>query len=129
MNSLDTNVILRYLLNDIPKQSLASKQIITGSAVYLTDVVAVEIVFVLERVIGVERVDIVRLLKAFLSLPTVVYNYYFLDQVLDLYDAKKSLSIVDCYAAIEAKVYRNSLLTFDQSLVKHGGSHVKQLQH
>ena len=127
MNSLDTNVALRYLLNDVPEQSIKSKNVITGSASYITDVVAVEIVFVLERVIGVGRPDIVKLVKSFLSLPNLIYNDYFLDQTLDLYVANKTLSIVDCYAATEAKVYGNSLVTFDKELVKHGGNHVKEL--
>ena len=127
MNSLDTNVVLRYLLNDVPEQSNKSKDVITRSAAYITDVVAAEIVFVLERVIGMERSDIVKLVKAFLSLPNLIYNDYFLDQTLDLYGASKTLSIVDCYAATEAEVYGNKLVTFDRALVKHGGSHVKEL--
>lgn len=65
MNSLDTNVVLRYLLNDIPEQSIKSKNVITGSASYITDVVAAEIVFVLDRVVGMERSDIVKLVKSF----------------------------------------------------------------
>lgn len=111
MNSLDANVVLRYLLNDVLEQSLKSKSIITGSASYVTDVVAVEIIFVLERVIGMKRPDIVMLFKTFLSLPNLVYNDYFLDQAIDLYGAKNNLSIVDCYAATEAKMYGNSLIT------------------
>ena len=127
MNSLDTNVVLRYLLNDIPEQSIKSKSVITGSASYITDVVAVEIVFVLERVIGLERSDIVKLIKSFLNLPNLIYNDYFLDQSIDLFGANKTLSIVDCYAATEAKVYNNSLVTFDKELVKRGGGHVEEL--
>jgi len=126
VNSLDANVVLRYLLNDVPEQSLKSKSIITGSASYVTDVVAVEIIFVLERVIGMKRPDIVMLFKTFLSLPNLVYNDYFLDQAIDLYGAKNNLSIVDCYAATEAKMYGNSLITFDKELVKQGGDHVRE---
>ncbi|HEY4964463.1 MAG TPA: PIN domain-containing protein [Candidatus Saccharimonadales bacterium] len=127
MNSLDTNVVLRYLLNDIPEQSAKSKAVITGSTSYITDVVAVEIVFVLERVIGMNRSDIVKLVKSFLSLPNLIYNDYFLDQSIDLYGANSSLSIVDSYAATEAKVYGNTLITFDKELVNRGGNHVKTL--
>jgi len=127
VNSLDTNVVLRYLLNDIPEQSLKSKAIITNSASYVTDVVVTETIFVLERVIGMNRSDIVRLVKTFLSLPNLIYNDYFLDQSIDLYGAKKTLSFVDCYAAIEAKVYGNSLVTFDKELIKYGGTHVTAL--
>jgi len=128
MNSLDTNVVLRYLLNDIPEQTIKSKAVITSTASYITDVVAVEIIFVLERVVGMERSDIVRLVKSFLSLPSLVYNVYFLEQSIDLYGKNKTLSIADCYAATEAKVYNNSLVTFDKELIKHGGSHVKDAE-
>ena len=126
MNSLDTNVVLRYLLDDIPEQTLKAKAVITGSASYVTDVVATETIFVLERVIGLDRSDILKLVKTFLSLPNLIYNDYFLDQTIDLYGAKNSLSFVDCYAATETKMYGNSLITFDKELVKHGGSHVRE---
>lgn len=124
MNSLDANVVLRYLLNDIPEQSLKSKAVITNSASYVTDVVITEIIFVLERVIDMDRIEIVKLVKAFLGLPNLICNDYFLDQSIDLYGRKKTLSFVDCYAAIEAEVYGNSLVTFDKELIKHGGAHV-----
>jgi predicted nucleic-acid-binding protein len=127
VNSLDTNVALRYLLNDTPEQSLKAKEVIVNSASYVTDAVAIEIIFVLEKVIGMERSDIVTLVKTFLSLPNLIYNDYFLDQAIDLYGANKGLSIVDCYAASEAKAYNNQLVTFDKRLVSQGGRHVSVL--
>ena len=127
MTSLDTNVVLRYFLNDIPEQSSKAKAVIVGSSVYVTDVVITEVVFVLERVIEMDRLDITRLVKTFLSLPNLIYNDYFIDQTTDLYGAQKSLSFVDCYAATEAKMYSNSLVTFDKQLAKHGGNHVREL--
>lgn len=126
MNSLDTNVVLRYLLDDIPGQTEKVKGIIANSACYITDVVTAEVIFVLEKALEVDRQDIVKLVKAFLSLPNIVYNDYFLDEAIDQYGAEGSLSIIDCYAATEAKVYNNSLFTFDKGLIKHGGSHVKE---
>lgn len=127
MNSLDTNVVLRFLLGDIPAQEDTAKQVIRSSTSYVTDVVLTEVVFVLERVIEMERVDIVRLVGAFLSLPNLVYNNYLLDDTLDLYGKKPSLSFVDCYAATETMVYKNTLYTFDKQLAKHGGNQVKEL--
>lgn len=127
MNSLDTNIILRYLLDDIPQHTLKAKAAIVYAPSYVTDVVVTETIFVLERVIGMDRADIVRLVQKFLGLPSLVYNDYFLDQAIELYGNKKSLSFVDCYAATEAQVYGNSLVTFDKDLAKHGGRHVREL--
>ena len=127
MNGLDTNVVLRYLLGDIPEQTTKARAVISSSASYVTDVVLTEVVFVLERVIGMERSDITRLVGTFLSLPKLVYNDYLLDDSLALYGKKRSLSFVDCYAATETKVYKNTLFTFDKQLAKRGGSQVKEL--
>lgn len=127
MNSFDTNVALRYLLNDIPEHTDKARTVIANSPCYVTDVVLTEIIYVLERVIEMERADIVQLIKAFLSLPNLIYNDYFLDQAIDLYGDKSALSFVDCYAATEAKVYNNDLVTFDKALARHGGSHVTSL--
>ncbi len=79
MNSLDTNIILRYLLNDVPEQTIKSKAVITGSSCYVTDVVVTETVFVLERVVGMERSDITVLIQKFLGLSNLLYNDYFLE--------------------------------------------------
>lgn len=127
MYSLDTNVLLRFLLDDIPEQTKKAKKIITSSRCYVTDVVITEAVFVLERVIEMKRSDIAKLVGKFLALPNIVYNDYFLDEVFDMYKAKPKLSFVDCYAAVEASVYENKLFTFDDNLAKHGGKHVKKL--
>jgi uncharacterized protein len=127
MNSLDTNVVLRCLLDDIPEQTEKTKQVISSSPSYVTDVVLTEVVFVLERVVGMERADIARLVSAFLSLPNFVYNDYLLDDTLDLYGKKPSLSFVDCYAETETRVYKNTLYTFDKQLAKHGGAQVREL--
>lgn len=127
MNSLDTNILLRFLLDDVPEQTAKAKKVIVETKCYVTDVVMTEVVFVLERVMGLSRQDIALLTQKFLDLPSIIYNDYFLDQVIDMYKSKPVLSFVDCYAAIEAKAYTNTLLTFDQDLAKHGGPHVKGL--
>lgn len=125
MNSLDTNLVIRYLLNDIPSQAARAKKIIVNSSVYVTDVVATEAIFVLEKAIRLDRSDVVMLVKAFLGLPNMVYNDYFLDTAIDIYAEHPALSFVDCYAAAEAKAYNNTLYTFDQKLARQGGQHVK----
>lgn len=126
MNSLDTNIVLRYLLDDVPEQTAKARLVIVDSACYVTDVVATEVVFVLERVIGMERSDIVKLVQAFLGLPNLVYADYLLDETFELYSKQPSLSFVDCYAAIEAKIYKNTLYTFDKQLTKNGGTQIRE---
>jgi len=127
MTSLDTNVVLRFLLNDVPAQTEKAAKIISKDKVYVTDVIAVETVYVLEKVIELSRQDIVSLVTGFLGFPNVVHNPYFLIDAISLYEHRSSLSIVDCYAAAEAKAYHNKLVTFDKRLANQGGKHVSGL--
>lgn len=127
MTSLDTNVVLRFLLDDAPEQTDKAARIITNSKVYVTDVVTVEVIYVLEKVIELSRQDIAKLVNGFLGFANVIHNPYFLLDAISLYENHPSLSIVDCYAATEAKAYNNKLVTFDKRLVNQGGSHVSSL--
>lgn len=125
--SLDTNVVLRFLLNDIPEQTIKATNVISKNKVYVTDVVVVEIIYVLEKVILLPRIDISKLVTDFLGFSNVIHNPYFLIESIELYERSPSLSIVDCYAAAEAKAYSNKLVTFDKRLSTQGGKHVTSL--
>ncbi len=127
MISLDTNVVLRFLLDDVPEQTQKAKNAISKNKVYVTDVVVVEIIYVLERVMLLPRKDIAKLVTAFLGFSNVVHNPHFLVESIELYERYPSLSIVDCYAAEEAKAYKNKLVTFDKRLSTQGGKHVTTL--
>jgi len=127
MTSLDTKVVLRFLLNDVPEQTEKAATIISKDKVYVTDVVAVEVVYVLEKVIELSRQDIVKLITDFLGFANIVSNPYFLLDAIVLYKRHPALSIVDCYATAEAKTYNNKLVTFDKSLITQGGNHVSGL--
>ncbi len=127
ITSLDTNVVLRFILDDVPEQTEKATEIITKNKVYVTDVVTVEVIYVLEKVIGLTRQDLTKLVTDFLGFSNVVHNPYFLLNAVSLYEHHPSLSIVDCYASAEAEAYNNKLVTFDQRLVSKGGKHVKAL--
>ena len=127
MLSLDTNVVLRFLLNDIPEQTEIATNTIENNKVYVTDVVVVEIIYVLEKVIELSRHDITKLVTSFLGFSNVVHNPYFLDDVIQFYEQHPALSVVDCYAAAESKAYKNELATFDKKLASQGGEQVRNL--
>lgn len=77
MISLDTNVVLRFLLGDVLEQTQKATEVITKNKVYVTDVVVIEVIYVLERVIGLSRQDITKLVTDFLGFSNVVHNPYF----------------------------------------------------
>lgn len=126
MISLDTNVVLRFLLDDVPAQTEKATRIIETHEVYVTDAVVIEVVFVLEKVMELPRRDIATLITGFLGFANVTYNTYFLLEAIQYYEHHPSLAIVDCCAAIEAKAFHNQLATFDKRLANQGGGHVFQ---
>ena len=126
MNSLDANVVLRYLLNDLPEQSKKARHLIASSQCYVSDVILTEVVFVLEKLSGFPRADIAVLLRRLISLKNVSCNEVLFDRAIELYMKKKQLSFPDCFIAVEASFSGDFVLTFDKDLIKHGGSHVKE---
>jgi len=125
--SLDTNVVLRFLLDDVSDQTKRATEVITKNKVYVTDFVTVEVIYVLEKVIELSRQDITKLMTDFLGFSNVVHNPYFLLNTISLYEHYPSLSIVDCYASAETEAYGNKLVTFDKRLANQGGKHVQEI--
>ena len=101
MNSLDTNIILRFLLRDIPDQAAKAIYTLTHARCYVTDVVITEVVYVLEKVYEAPRKEVALVLNSFLSFPNLVCNSDLLAEMIDLYQKQPSLSVIDCYAAVE----------------------------
>lgn len=124
MISLDANVILRFLLNDVPTQTAKAKILLSKPAIYVSDVVVSEVAFVLEKAMRFDRVYVGLLLKTLIALPNLTHNIRVLPDAITLFETKKSLSFVDCYAAIEAKIFGVKLYTFDRKLLTQGGAHV-----
>lgn len=123
MKSLDTNLILRYLLRDIADQAPLAVRVLTESSCYVTDSVFTETIFVLEKVYDLPRSGIAALMKGFLASANLTRSRY-LSDVIDLFEKRHSLSIIDCYAAVEAGHFGNQLVTFDKKLLKYGGDHI-----
>src|SRR5438046_2158128 len=98
MISLDANVILRFLLGDVTDQTDKATKIIEDHKVYVTDVVLVEVIYVLEKVYKLSRKDICELVIDFLGFSNVVHNPRFLLHAIALYKDHPKLSVVDCYA-------------------------------
>jgi len=124
MISVDANIILRFLLNDVPAQTLSARRVLTKPAVYVSDVVVSEVAFVLERAMKFDRSYTALLLRTLIALPNLAHNSHILPDVLSLFEQRVSLSFVDCYASIESKIFGTNLYTFDRKLINQGGPHV-----
>ena len=116
MIRLDTNYILRYLLNDDEKMASIAEEAIRYKAVHISNEVWAEVVYVLEGVYGLKKEEISKVLRSLLKFENIhVIDKYKLSKALELFALKK-LDFVDCLLCAYAST--DEVLTFDKKLNK-----------
>lgn len=116
---LDTNIILRFLLNDHKTQSKEAKNIFLTHKVYLDEVVLAEVVWVLDSYYQKEKHWIGQILLQLLQLPIVVNpKKPQLVTALQMF-AENNLSYIDCWAYIISSHLKLPLKTQDKKLATH----------
>jgi len=121
---LDTNVILRHLLQDIPAQGEAATRLFaTAERLVLLDVVAAEAVYVLASFYRTPRTYIHQTLRALVEMPNVVSpGKPQLLRALDLYERER-MDFADAYLLASAEARGEALVaSFDKGLGKAGGA-------
>lgn len=117
----DTNVVLRYLLNDEPELSSKARLywegVIDGSTrASLTEGVLMECVYVLQRFYKVPRDAIAATLSALLAYKGLdTSNLDLFRASLDAYSQTK-LDFVDCILYARAKAGEGKVVSFDERL-------------
>ena len=117
---VDTNVLLRHLLNDLPDQSPAAQALVaeleTGATyAQVTGTIVFECVFVLQTHYAVPREAIRRRLLPILAFEHLaVPDREIYPDVFNLYVARKSLSFADCYHAVLARHLGTQIISFDR---------------
>lgn len=117
--SLDANVILRLLLNDLPKQHEAAVKLLqsTKQLFAVADTAIIEIAFVLERHYQFTRPQVQEALTGFMTIPQINCNRTLFTQVLPLFVTHSGLSFEDCCLAVYARLNdADPLWTFDKKL-------------
>ena len=112
---LDANVILRYLLRDIPDMAEEAYNAIMGGAATTTEVIA-EVVYVLAGVYKVDRRTIGETLFSLLSELDVSHKRS-LQYALQLYK-ETTFDFVDCVLAGYHHEEHMDIMTFDRKLKK-----------
>ncbi len=113
MRILDTNTILRYLLNDNERQASVIAEIIRTDVCTTTEVIA-EATYVLSSVYKIPRNDISWMIHCVL-LDVKVDNLKSVRYALGLYN-QTNLGFVDCLFVAYHKVLGLDVLSFDRKL-------------
>lgn len=121
MHLIDTNIIVRFLTNDEPKLASQAGSLLGQSVVgslELTDVIFVEIAFVLISNYQMEKKKLVEALALLIDLESISCDRPLLRETLAIFEAKP-ISVVDSYLLAKTSLGRNAkLVTFDKKLAK-----------
>ncbi len=118
--SVDTNIILRLVLKDVPEQCMRIQDMLMrmGVTYDVADLAVTEVVHVLQGK-DWSRKSIIDSLSAILEMSWFNYNRALFDQVFPMYVQNPSLSFNDCCLSVYAALNgAEPLWTFDQALAK-----------
>ncbi|WP_312798394.1 type II toxin-antitoxin system VapC family toxin [Tianweitania sp.] len=116
MLAIDTNVVVRYLTNDHPKQSQKARALIDGQPVFVSVTVLLETEWVLRSAYDYRSVDIAAALRAFAGLPTVtVEDSAMVSTALEL--AENGMDFADALHLARA-AHCEGMVSFDRKFIK-----------
>ncbi len=123
MKIVDANIILRYLLADIPEPFIRSKEILEGDTVHLPFEVLAEIVYVLEKVYSAPRKEISNSITTLLKYPNIsTYDAEVGALAMKTY-ADSNLDFIDALLFAYHKSRGNEIVTFDSQLSRYIQKH------
>lgn len=116
---LDTNVLVRFLTNDVPELAQQAEDLFKSAephSLEIPDVVFVELVLVCLSSYAMPKEDVIEKMEAVLSYPAFNLNRALLTATLNYY-RNHAISIVDAYLAALADTPEfDRLITFDTRL-------------
>ncbi len=117
--SLDTNVLLRLIMGDVPDQKTAVLELVNRAQGQLevADLAVVEVEYALNNYYGLDRVQVASLIQKLLWHPKISANRPLFVMAFKLYLAFPKLSFPDCCLVIYAELTDTlPLWTFDRKL-------------
>ena len=116
MRALDTNIVVRYLTGDDPKQAAKARSAVDAGHVFVSTTVFLECEWVLRSVYGLAVKDVAAALRAFAGLPGVsVERPTVLAEALG--HGEKGMDFADALH-LGAAAQCDVMLTFDRRFVE-----------
>lgn len=97
--SLDSTVLLRLLINDIPDRHDAAVRLLEDGRrqFYVSDTAVIELIFALEHHYRMKRAAIMEAVTALIELPGIYTGAELITEALHIYVRRSAVSIADCY--------------------------------
>jgi predicted nucleic-acid-binding protein len=124
MKALDTNVLIRFLINDDEKQAEIAKQLIQQAEsnkqpLFITSLVVLEVIWVLDAVYDVKREDIVTTLGDLILMPALCFENQTMLRHFIMQASVSNFDLSDLLIALAAtEAGCETTLTFDKKAAK-----------
>jgi predicted nucleic-acid-binding protein len=116
MIRVDTNYIIRYLVNDNIEMADIAEEVLTTKNVFISNEILAEVVYVLFGVYKISRIDIANQLLELIDFVNIsVSNLKVIKHALNIFK-EKNLDFVDCLLCAYSK--EDEILSFDKKLNK-----------
>jgi len=118
---IDTNSILRFLLDDIPEQNAEVQKLFqqakkTNLEIIVSEIVIFEIHFILEKYYLFRKEEIIEKLGIIVSSNYLnIESREIFTSALKLY-RENNISLVDCFLLVKAEIEEAELFTFDDKM-------------
>jgi len=116
MIRIDTNYLIRYLINDNTEMADIAEEILTTKNVFISNEILAEAVYVLFGVYKISKIDISNQLLELINFENIsISNSKVIKQSFELFKTK-NLDFVDCLLCAYSN--QDEILTFDKKLNK-----------
>ena len=114
-NLIDTNLIIRFLVNDDPTKVLKVEKLLKDRANknVLLDTIIAEIIWVLTSYYTLDKSNIVEKVRALIHVETIECNAFLISRALTLWE-ENNMSYVDAYLVAVAQLGNMDLYSYDQ---------------
>ncbi len=120
MNSVDTNVLARYVMQDDPIQSPLATAFLATEPCFVPDTVLLGTAWLLSSRFGLDRHDLVATLRGIIELPNVaVSDKRMIDWALDRFSA--GADFADMIHIVSAR-HTDGFVSFERNLTKMAGA-------
>lgn len=114
-NLIDTNLIIRFLVNDNPRKVARVEKLLKdkNNQNILLDTVVAEIIWVLSSYYSLSKSEIIEKITALIQVKTIECNSFLLGRTLTMWE-ENNISYIDAYLATVSELGNVPIYSYDK---------------